>query len=321
MKYPLLVVIELASEQLLRFELAGFQLYFAQKAAAGGAVSCPDCSAARAVLTNGSEGFSAQEMDALPHLEIICALGAGYENIDLAAATARGIALTHGPGTNDVSVADHTLALMLSVARGIAPADAAVRRGAWAQSRRQPRPTVSGKKLGIFGLGRIGLQIAQRAAGGFGMPVGYHNRRPNDTVSHTYFSTLAGLAQWADFLVIAAPGGAATRHAIDAAVLDALGPDGFLINIARGSVVDTVALIAALEQGRIAGAALDVIEGEPAVPSALVVLDNILLTPHSAGRSPEAVAATTQLVLDNLTAHFAGRPLPTPVPLAGPAAE
>jgi lactate dehydrogenase-like 2-hydroxyacid dehydrogenase len=236
-------------------------------------------------------------------MEIICAMGAGFEKVDLAAAQARGIVVTNGAGTNDASVADHAMALLMSIARGIPQADAAVRRGEWAQSR-QPRPMISGKKLGILGLGNIGRQIAQRAENGFNMPVSYHNRK-----------TPEELATWADFIVVATPGGAATRHLVNASVLAALGSNGFLINISRGSVVDTSALINALQHKHIAGAALDVLEGEPDVPAEIAILTNIILTPHIAGRSPEAVAATAQLVLQNLTAHFAGQPVLTPVPI------
>lgn len=305
----LLVLIELTPEGLARIEAAGFKVHSALSAlsikAAGPSV--------QAVLTNGSTGITAADIAALPNLGIICSLGAGYEKVDLDAARARRIVVTNGPGTNDASVADHAMALLLSVVRGIPKADAAVRQGRWAQLR-QPRPMISGKKLGILGLGNIGMQIAQRGMGGFGMTVGYHSRRPRESTSFLHFATPMALAQWADFMVIATPGGAGTMHLVDAAVLDALGPEGFLVNIARGSVVDTVALAQALRQSKIAGAALDVVEGEPDVPAELVHLDNLVLTPHIAGRSPEAVAATVQLVIDNLNAHFAGQPVVTPVP-------
>jgi lactate dehydrogenase-like 2-hydroxyacid dehydrogenase len=172
---------------------------------------------------------------------------------------------------------------------------------------------ISGKKLGILGLGTIGAQIAQRGAGGFGMAIAYHSRTPRDGSPYLYLPSPAALAEWSDFMVIATPGGAATKHLVNAAVIDALGPDGFLINIARGSVVDTTALIEALKDRRLGGAALDVIDGEPDVPSELIALDNVILTPHIAGRSPEAVQATVTLALENLHAHFAGRPVITPI--------
>ena len=172
---------------------------------------------------------------------------------------------------------------------------------------------LSKKKLGILGLGNIGQQIARRGVGGFEMSVGYHSRHPRHDSPFTYFDTPVALASWADFLIVATPGGAGTFHLVDATVLKALGPDGFLVNIARGSVVDTAALISALTNREIAGAALDVVEGEPDVPVEFANLNNLILTPHIAGRSPEAVTATLQLVIENLTAYFSGSPVLTPV--------
>lgn len=306
MSIPLLVVIELTHESLSCLEKAGFEIHVAPMASARQALTQAVGDSIRAVLTNGSVGLSADEIAALPKLEIICALGAGYENIDLAAARARRIVVTNGPGTNDASVADHAMALLMAITRGIVQADAATRRGDWAISR-QPRPIISGKRLGILGLGNIGEQIAQRGAKGFGMSVAYHNRKPRDGSPWRYFPSVIALAEWSDFLIVATPGGVSTTHLIDSAVLDALGANGFLVNIARGSVVDTAALIEVLTQRRISGAALDVVEGEPNVPSGLAELHNVILTPHIAGRSPEAVQATVQLVLDNLSAHFGGR--------------
>jgi lactate dehydrogenase-like 2-hydroxyacid dehydrogenase len=310
---PLLVLIELAPHGLTRLESAGFELHVALNAERRRAAIRNLGDDIQAVLTNGSTGLSAEEITALPRLEIICAQGAGYEKIDVGTARARNIIVTYGPGTNDASVADHAMTLLMSIARGIPQADAAVRRGEWAGAR-QPRPMIFGKKLGILGLGNIGQQIARRGALGFDMIVAYHNRTPREDVPYLYCPTPAALAEWADFLVISTPGGAQTRHLIDRKVLDALGPQGFLINIARGSVVDTAALIEALQDHRIAGAALDVVDGEPEVPKELMPLTNLIMTPHIAGRSPEAVLATLQGVLDNLTAHFNGQPVLTPVP-------
>ncbi|KLD76695.1 2-hydroxyacid dehydrogenase [Xanthomonas hyacinthi] len=317
MNIHLLVLIELAADALSRLERAGFHPHVASNAADLAALKPSLRNRIRAALTNGSTGLSAEHIVALPKLEIICALGAGYENVDLAAAEAGGIAVSNGARTNDACVADHAMALLMAIARGIAQADAAVRRGEWTRSR-QPRPTISGKRLGLLGLGNIGMQIAQRATGGFAMAVAYHTRRPREATPYLYMPTPVALAEWCDFLVIATPGGTTTAHLVDADVLQALGPDGFLINIARGSVVDTAALGDALQHGRIAGAALDVIEGEPNVPEPIARLSNVILTPHIAGRSPEAIAATVQLAIDNLSAHFHGLPLPTPV-LAPPA--
>lgn len=314
MPIPLLILIEVDPVGLAGFESAGYMMCPAttpQDRANAFNIYGADI---RAVLTNGSTGFSADEINLFPNVEIICAMGAGYEKIDLAAALSRGIAVTNGAGTNDASVADHAMALLMSIARGIPQADAAVRRGEWVRSR-QPRPMISGKKLGILGMGNIGGQIAQRAANGFNMHISYHNRTPLAKSTYTYYNTPEGLAKWADFLIVATPGGAATRHLVNAKVLTALGTKGFLINISRGSVVDTAALIHSLQQKEIAGAALDVLDGEPDVPEAFATLTNIIFTPHIAGRSPEAVAATAHLALKNLQAHFAGQALLTPVTL------
>ena len=309
---PLLILNPMDAARTARIAAGGFRLIPAGTPEARAAAIREHAGVLRAVLTNGTLGFTAAEIAALPRLEIICTMGAGHENVDVAAARARGIVVTHGPGTNMESVADHTLALILALLRGIPQADAAVKRGAWRMAR-GPRPSVSGKRLGILGLGQIGLEIARRAEGGFGMPVGYHNRRPREGVTAAYFASPEALAAWSDVLVIATPGGAGTRHLVDAGVLAALGPAGFLVNIVRGSVVDQAALIAALAAQTIAGAALDVIDGEPDVPADLLALSNVIITPHIAGLSPEAMQATAALVLQNLQAHFGGRPVLTPV--------
>ena len=300
MGIPLLVTTNIEPEHLARIEAAGFTMHKTADPAV------------RAVLTNGTTGFTAAQIAELPQLEIICAQGAGFERIDLAAAAARGIPVTHGPGVNDAAVADHAMALLLAAVRNIPISDAAVRRGEWTSARKM-RPSINGKNLGILGLGMIGLQIAKRAAA-FGTTIAYHNRNSRNDVAYDYMPTAIALAEWSDFLVIATPGGAGTSKLVDAAILSALGPSGFVVNIARGSVVDTDALIDALEHGRIAGAALDVVDGEPIVPPALLRLPNVVFTPHVAGRAPEAVLATIELVLKNLHAHFAGEPVLTPVP-------
>ncbi|WP_375574537.1 2-hydroxyacid dehydrogenase [Paracidovorax oryzae] len=265
----------------------------------------------RAVLTIGSIGLTAQEIESMPALELICALGAGYENIALDAARARGIAVANGAGTNDDCVADHAFGLLISIVRGLRPLDRLCREGVWRDAIGLP-PNVSGKRLGIFGLGTIGQKIARRASG-FDMQIGYHNRNPREGVPHQYFSSLRELAEWCDVLVCATPGGPSTRHAVNAEILDAIGPLGYLVNIARGSVVDTDALADALRERRIAGAGLDVYESEPHPPEALVGLDNIVLTPHVAGWSPEAVQSSVDRFMANAEGHFAGRGVVSPV--------
>lgn len=265
----------------------------------------------QAVLTVGAIGLSAAQMQAMPQLRWVGALGAGYENIDVAYARAHGIAVSNGAGTNDQCVADHAFGLVIAAVRGLVRLDRLTRQGVWRNDIPLP-PNVSGKRLGILGLGTIGQKIARRAQA-FDMPVGYHNRRPKDGVDFTYFDSVLALAQWADVLLVATPGGAGTRHLVDAPVIAALGSQGYVVNIARGSVVDTAALAQALRTGALAGAGLDVYESEPLPPAELLDLDNVVLTPHVAGWSPEAVQATVDLFLDNAHRHFAGQPLVTPV--------
>ena len=264
-----------------------------------------------AVLTIGAIGLSAAQMQAMPQLRMVGALGAGYENIDVAHAKAHGIVVSNGAGTNDSCVADHAFGLVVAAVRGFGRLDRLTREGVWRNDIPLP-PQVSGKRLGILGLGTIGEKIARRALA-FDMPVGYHNRKPKAGAEHAYFDSLLALATWADVLVVATPGGAGTQHLVNAQVLAALGRNGYVVNIARGSVIDTAALAAALREGRLAGAGLDVYESEPAPPAELLALDSVVLTPHVAGWSPEAVQATVDLFERNARAFFAGQPLITPV--------
>ncbi len=208
------------------------------------------------------------------------------------------------------------MALLLSLVRDIPRCDAAVRRGEWPKIM---RPSLAGKRLGILGLGAVGMAIAKRASAGFDMDICYHNRQRRSDVSYTLCSTPTELARASDFLIVATPGGVGTRQLINRQVLDALGPNGFIVNIARASVIATADLIAALEQRRIAGAALDVFDAEPKVPDALKTLSNVILTPHVAGLSPEATQGTVELVGKNLVAFFSGQPVLTPIEL--PSAE
>jgi len=265
----------------------------------------------RAVLTIGVIGITPEEIAAMPAVELICCMGAGYEGLPLEVTRARGIVTANGAGTNDDCVADHAFGLLIGIVREFRKLDRLCREGVWREAIPQP-PNVSGKKLGILGLGTIGQKIAKRAAA-FDMEIGYHNRKPKEGVAHRYFGDLKSLAAWADFLILAAPGGAATKHLVNAEVLDALGPQGYLVNIGRGSVVDTEALAAALRERRIAGAGLDVYESEPKRPEPLVGLDNVLLTPHMAGWSPEATQRSVDHFLANAEGHFAGRGVLTPI--------
>jgi D-3-phosphoglycerate dehydrogenase len=267
--------------------------------------------AVHVVLTNGTIGLRADEIDRLPALELVSALGAGYENIARDAALGRGIVVSNGAGTNAACVADHAFALLLAAVRAVPRYDAACRAGVWRDALPE-RPMLAGRRLGVVGLGHIGREVARRAAG-FDIDTGYHNRTPRDGATSRYFDSLLDLARWSDFLVVATPGGPQTHHLIHRAVLDALGPDGFLVNVARGSVVDTAALADALRERTLGGAALDVYEGEPQPPAALLALDNVVLTPHVAGTSPQSVDATVRHFMANAQRHFAGEAVLTPV--------
>ncbi|NWB48619.1 2-hydroxyacid dehydrogenase [Pseudomonas gingeri] len=314
MSNVLLVLVETVDDYLPIIQKHGFELILAPTQALRAQAIAEHGARINAVLTRGPLGLFADEMAALPKLEIICVIGAGYEKVDLHAAAQRGIVVTNGAGANAAPVADHAMALLLSLVRDIPRADASVRRGEW---RKLTRPSLGGKRLGILGMGAVGQAIAQRAALGFGMTVSYHNRRPRTDIDYHYCATTTELALASDYLIIATPGGASTDGLIDRQTLEALGPQGFLVNIARASVVVTADLVAALQQGRLAGAALDVFDDEPNVPDVLKGLDNVVLTPHVAGLSPEASEATVALVAENLLAYFSGKPVLTPIALPG----
>ena len=288
-----------------------FDLIYAPDAAQATAAIATHGLRITAVLTIGSTGLSTAQIDALPNLSLICALGAGYENIAVAHAKARGIVVANGAGTNDDCVADHAWGLLIAAVRGIPKLDKLTRDGVWRTALPLP-PNVSHKRIGIIGLGTIGKKIAQRALG-FEMEVGYHNRSARADVPHRYFADVTALAEWADFLVVATPGGAGTQHLVNTQVLNALGPRGYVVNIARGSVIDTQALASALKEGRVAGAGLDVYESEPAPPAELIAVDSVVLTPHVAGWSPEAVQASVDRFVENARRHFAGEAPVSPV--------
>lgn len=263
--------------------------------------------AIRAVVTNGSTGLDAASMTRLPNLGLVSCFGAGHENVDSAEAERRGIAVTNAPGANAETVADHALGLLLALARDMPVRDRALRAGRWADIRGE-RPTLNRSTLGLLGFGRIGRAIATRATA-FGARILYHTRSAQPDMPWVHVPDLVDLATQSDFLVVACSGGPATRGLIDAKVLRALGPSGFLINIARGSVVDTAALATALESKGIAGAGLDVWESEPTLPPILVGADNLLATPHMAGRSPAAILEQTDILLESMQLFFAGRPV------------
>jgi lactate dehydrogenase-like 2-hydroxyacid dehydrogenase len=266
----------------------------------------------RAIATRGDLGAKRDLINQLPNLEVIGCFGVGVDGIDLAACRERGVKVANTPDVLTEDVADLALALMLSIARQIPQADAYTRAGAWANGSFPLLTRMNGKRLGILGLGRIGLAIAKRAEG-FSMSIGYHTRQPRPECAYTYYPTSVELARNSDFLVVIVPGGSATDKLVDAKMLTALGPKGFLINVARGSVVDEEALLTALEKKTIAGAALDVFWNEPNINPRFFKLENVVLHPHGGSGTVETRAAMGKLVRDNLTAHFAGKPLLTPV--------
>jgi lactate dehydrogenase-like 2-hydroxyacid dehydrogenase len=267
----------------------------------------------RGIQASGSATVDAAMIDRLPKLEIIACCGVGYDGIDVAAAKRRKVVVTNTPDVLNDCVADLAVGLLIAAARGIATGDRFVRAGKWLSGNLPLQTKVSGKRLGIVGMGRIGRVIAKRVAG-FDMPVAYHARRKAADVPFTYYGKLVDLARDSDFLLLIVPGGKETFHLVDEAVLRALGPKGILVNVARGSVVDEPALVRCLQEGALGGAALDVFEDEPKVPEALWKMDNVVLIPHLGSATRETRAAMGNLTIDNLAAHFAGKPALTPVP-------
>ncbi len=249
----------------------------------------------------------------LPNVKLIAICGVGYDGIDVEAAKEKGIVVTHTPGVLTDDVADLAMALLLSIGRRIPQADRFVRNGDWVDDVFPLTHKVTGARLGIVGMGRIGRAIAKRAAG-FDMQIAYTGRAPKADVAYPFHATVSALASAVDYLVVAVPGGGTTDRLINAQVLQALGPTGYLINIARGSVVDQPALVQALKDKAIAGAALDVFWDEPIVDPELRRLPNVVLTPHIASATDETRRAMAALTLDNLRAFYEKSPLPTPVP-------
>lgn len=266
----------------------------------------------RAVVGLGGTNFEEAILSRLPALEIISVNGVGYDGVPLAHCKERGIRVTNTPDVLTEDVADIALALVLATSRKLVSANRFLHAGHWRQGQFELATKPGGKRAGIFGLGRIGTAIAWRLAQ-LGMEIGYHGRTLQEEVPFDYFESLVDLAEWSDFLIVACPGGVATARAVDAPVLAALGPQGTLINIARGSVVDESALVHALQQGIIRSAGLDVFADEPHVPEALLAMEQVVLLPHIGSGTVETRHAMADLVVRNLGAHFAGEPLLTPV--------
>lgn len=267
---------------------------------------------ARAVYTNGSSWIPAV-LDALPNLELIACSSTGYDEFDLDAIKRRGIRLTNSPDLTSTDVADLAMALMLAAARRVTWGEQYLRSGDWVAKGRPPLTRrVSGRRLGIIGLGAIGRKVAKRALG-FDMTINYQGPNKKDDVPYRYYADLVEMARDVDFLIVACVGGPSTAGIATDKVLDALGPDGVLVNVARGTCVDGDALIAALKNNTIGAAGLDCHAVEPAGPDLYKGLENVALTPHMGSATPDSRRKMSDMAIDNLLAHFAGRPLLTPV--------
>jgi lactate dehydrogenase-like 2-hydroxyacid dehydrogenase len=264
-------------------------------------------------MTGGHAPIDDAYIRRLPNLEIISSFGVGYDHIDARAAERRGIIVTNTPGVLDDEVADTALGLMIMTVRQLSQAERYVRAGQWLKGSFPLTASLRGRIVGIVGLGRIGKAIATRVSA-FGLTVVYHGRNPQAEVAYRYYPSLVDMAKACDILIVVAPGGPATRHLINAEVLEALGPDGVFVNISRGSLVDEKALIEALRAGKILAAGLDVFENEPQVPEELIALDNAVLLPHVGSASVKTRQAMAQCVVDNLFAWAGGKPPLTPVP-------
>jgi hydroxypyruvate reductase len=269
----------------------------------------------RAMITAGGTPLGGDMMDKLPSLGAIVCYGTGYDGVDRAAAAKRRILIAHSPGANAASVADIAVILMLTATRRLLVADNYVRSGDWAAAKPSPmmRPLAGmlGRKVGVYGMGEIGGKIARRVAA-FETEVGYFSRSRRD-VPYQYFPSLAALADWCSVLMIAVRAGSDTHHVVNADILKRLGADGYVVNIARGSVIDQDALIKALTDKTIAGAGLDVYAREPHAPDALSQFPNVVLTPHIGGHTLESHTAMQDCVIANLETFFAGKPLAYPV--------
>jgi lactate dehydrogenase-like 2-hydroxyacid dehydrogenase len=269
----------------------------------------------RAMITAGGTPLGGAMMDKMPGLRAIVCYGTGYDGVDLAAAARRRIAVGHSPAANAAAVADLAVTLMLAVTRRLLPADQYVRSGNWSAAKpsplMRPQPGNPGRRVGVYGIGEIGRKIASRVAA-FESEVAYFSRSRHD-VPYQYLPSLEALVEWCSVLMVAVRAGPDTHHAVDANILRKLGRDGYVVNISRGSVIDQQALVAALAEGSIAGAGLDVYATEPHAPDALTAFPNVVLTPHVGGHTIESHLAMQDCVIANLEAFFAGKPLAFPV--------
>ncbi|WP_419686192.1 2-hydroxyacid dehydrogenase [Burkholderia theae] len=291
---------------------AGYDVHRLWEAADRAAFLAEQGAGVRAIATRGDLGADTALIAALPKLEIIACYGVGTDAIDLAAARERGIRVTNTPDVLTGDVADLGVGLALAMMRRIGAGDAYVRSGAWRDGDMPLVTRLYGKRVGVVGFGRIGSTLARRLSG-FDVELGYFDVAPRADSPYRFFGDLAELGGWCDLLIVTLAGGPSTRGLVDARVLDALGPHGYLVNVSRGTTVDEPALLDALERGAIAGAALDVFWSEPRIDPRFLALPNVLLQPHHASGTIETRQAMGWLVRDNLAAHFAGEPLLTPV--------
>jgi lactate dehydrogenase-like 2-hydroxyacid dehydrogenase len=292
---------------------ATYQIHRLWEAADPAAFVAERASRIRAIATDAVIGFKADLIDALPNLEVICSNGAGTDSLDLEAAKRRGIPVTNTPGVLAGDVADLAVALAISVIRRMRAADAYIRSGEWARrGTMEFVPRFFGRRVGIAGLGHIGRAVAKRLSG-FDAEIGYFDIAPRPDVPYTFFDDLVALATWCNLLIVTLAGGPSTHKIVTASVFEALGPDGYFVNVSRGFIVDEPPLLDALENHRIAGAGLDVFWNEPNIDARFLALDNVVLYPHHGSGTAEARKAMLELVRDNLAAHFSGRPLLTPV--------
>ena len=266
----------------------------------------------RAVVTTGLLGLRRADIDQLPKLELIACFGTPHGTVDHEATSKREIAVTNTPDRIAAAVAELAAGMTVALMRRICENDRFIRAGRWPQGAPTAGNTLVGKTCGIVGLGRIGRETATRLEA-FGMSVSYQGPRHKPDVSYSYFADVAALAQHSDCLVVTCPATPETRNLIDARILDALGPEGFLVNVARAAIVDEAALLAALEAKRIAGAALDVFWSEPRVPAELMGMDNVVLLPHVGSTTREIREERGRKLMANLRAHFSGQPVPNPV--------
>jgi lactate dehydrogenase-like 2-hydroxyacid dehydrogenase len=296
---------------------SSYRLFGPFKDAVADVTALPEAREARALVTIGAIAAPPALLDRLPKLELVVTYGAGYESVNTTELKRRGLRLANGRGANARCVSDMALTLLLASVVKLLPADRYIRDGKW--NALPPRdwpftPGVGGKRLGIFGMGEIGLQVARRASP-FDLEIAYHNRSPRKDVGYRYFDNVKAMAEWADYLVVSCPLTDATRGAVNADVLKALGPSGYLVNVGRGAVVDEAALIAALHAGTIAGAGIDVTATEPGASPELLGAPNLVVTPHIAAVTHRAVGMLSDMMMANLASHFAGKEMPGAVAL------